>query len=561
MRRISFRGVLVAVAGLVVPGAAVAGPSVGHAVGQAGGATLVYAGASDPTYLDPALVSDGESFRVTTQIFESLVELKRGSTQIQPGLARSWKIARDGRTYTFSLRRGVRFHDGTPFNARAVCANFNRWYNFSGPFQDASATYYYQAIFGGFRRNEAPNLSPPLYQSCRARGQYTAIVRLTRRSGPFLPSLSLDAFAMQSPTAMRRYGANRGALRGGVFTPTGTYAFRHPTGTGPFRFVSWTVGERVVLARYPRYWGRNARLARIIIRPISNNTSRVQALQTGEVQAMDLLAPQHVPLVTGNRNLRVINRPSFNVAYVTINSSRPPTNDIRVRRAVAHGLNRELVVRSFYAGRAQVAHQFMPPSLFGYNPNVPKYAFNPTRARELLRQARCGPPCRIEFWYPTGVSRPYMPDPRANFQAFAASLEQSGFDVVARAAPWRPDYVAHVNEGTAGNLNIIGWTGDYGDPDNFIGTFFQGPSPQFGLNLQGQHVTITALLNRAEREVNLARRIALYMRANRLIVEFLPGVPYAHSRPALAAQRRVRNYVASPIGTDPFAPVFFAGGQ
>ena len=154
-----------------------------------------------------------------------------------------------------------------------------------------------------------------------------------------------------------------------------------------------------------------------------------------------------------------------------------------------------------------------------------------------------------------------MPDPRANFQAFAASLEQSGFDVVARSAPWRPDYVAHVNEGTAGNLNIIGWTGDYGDPDNFIGTFFQGPSPQFGLNLQGQHATITALLNRAEREVNLARRIALYKRANRLIMEFLPGVPYAHSRPALAAQRRVRNYVASPIGTDPFAPVFFAGGQ
>src|SRR5215213_10452047 len=165
------------------------------AAGTAGGAsragTLVFAGASDPTYLDPALVSDGESFRVTKQIFEGLVDFAPGTTRIVPALATSWKVSKDGRSYTFNLRGGVRFHDGTAFNAAAVCANFNRWYNFSGPFQDASATYYYQSIFAGFRRNEVQGLGRPLYQSCRAAGGLKAIVRLARRNGPFLPSLVL----------------------------------------------------------------------------------------------------------------------------------------------------------------------------------------------------------------------------------------------------------------------------------------------------------------------------------------------------------------------------------
>jgi peptide/nickel transport system substrate-binding protein len=197
----------------------------------------------------------------------------------------------------------------------------------------------------------------------------------------------------------------------------------------------------------------------------------------------------------------------------------------------------------------------MPPGLPGYEPNVTKYAFNPTRARQLLRDAGCGPPCRIEFWYPTGVSRPYMPDPKANFEAFRASLEQSGFDVEARSAPWRPDYVANVNQGTAGHLNLIGWTGDYADADNFIGTFFQGGSPQFGFN----NAQLNGLLNRAEQETNQATRVRLYKQANRLIMQQIPGVPYAHSRPALGFNKRVRGYFTSPIGTDEFNTVFLGG--
>ena len=248
------RGTLVSIALLL----ATCLVTLGVAGAGSGRGTLVFAGASDPTYLDPALVSDGESFRITEQIYEGLVPARtRQDEHPSPSWRRAGTLSRDGKTYTFILRRNIKFHDGTRFNAAAVCANFNRWYNFSGPFQDASATYYYQAIFSGFKRNESSSLSTPLYSSCRAKGQYTAVVKLRRKNGPFLPSLSLSAFAMQSPTAMKKYGANQGELRNGVFRPTGSYAFEHPTGTGPFRFVSWKVGEKVELAEYKGYWGDN----------------------------------------------------------------------------------------------------------------------------------------------------------------------------------------------------------------------------------------------------------------------------------------------------------------
>jgi len=532
-----------------------AGAGIGS-TDQRGGGLIVFAGAADPTYLDPALVSDGESFRITEQIFEGLVELKPGTTQLRPGLATRWELAKDQKTWTFTLRRGAKFHDGTRFNAAAVCKNFNRWYNFSGPFQDASATYYWQSIFTGFKKNESANLGKSLYIGCTARGQYTAIIRLRKPNSPFLPSLVLSAFAIQSPTAMRKYGANQAELRDGVFRPTGTYAFSHPTGTGPFVFSQWTVGERIVLLRNKSYWGPKPLLDRIIIRPISNNAARLQALQTNEVQGYDLVAPQDIPTIRGNSNLKALDRPPFNVAYVTINQAKPPMDKLLVRQAVAHGLNRDIVVRSFYAGRAVVAHQFMPSTVPGYEPKVKKYPFNPERAKALLRQAGLTLPVKIEFWWPTNISRPYMPDPKLNFEAFKASLEQSGFEVESRSAPWRPTYVPNVNQGTAGHLNIIGWTGDYGHPDNFVGTFFQDYNPQFGF----RNAKLTTLLNRAEAATDIKKRDALYRQINRFIANFVPGVPYAHTRPALGFQRRVGGYVPSPVGTDPFLSVY-VGGQ
>ena len=550
------RGWALIVLGAAVATLSLAGAGAAAVRGESANTTLIYAGASDPTFLDPILDSDGESFRVTKQIFEGLVDLKPGTTLIVPKLATSWSVNKSGKVWTFNLRHGVKFHDGTPFNAKAVCYNFDRWYNFKGPFQSAGATFYYQAIFQGFKTNEGSNLKPPLYQSCKAKGRYKALVTLTAKNGPFLPALSLSSFSMQSPAALKKYDADSATINNGSFTPTGTYAFQHPTGTGPFVFSSWTVKQKVVLLRNDHYWGKKPRLKQLVIVPIADNSARLQALQTGEVNAMDLLQPQDVAKVQDDSKLTTKSRPPFNVAYVTINQKHAPFDKLSVRQAVAYGLNRQAVVNTFYAGRAQVANEFMPPSLFGYAKDVVKYSFNPTKAKQLLQQAGLTLPVPVDFYYPTGVSRPYMPDPQGIFQIFSNSLEQSGFKVIPHSLPWRPDYVAAVNGGNAGDLNLIGWTGDYGDPDDFLGVFFKNVNPQWGFT----NAALTALLNKGAAEVNLKKRIAIYQQANRMIMkDILPGVPYAHTRPPLATQKSVKGYIPSPAGSDPLASVYFGG--
>jgi peptide/nickel transport system substrate-binding protein len=532
-----------------------AGSVAGKTSNHPNGGTLVFAGASDPVVLDPAVVSDGETLRVVRQIYEGLMTVKAGTSSVIPQLATKYKVSKNGLNWTFDLRRGVRFHDGTQFNAAAVCYNFTRWFNFRGPFQLGNASYYWQSIFGGFRVNEPGSPPNRLYKGCKANNRYRVTILLNQRSGSFLGALALPSFSIASPTALRRWGADEARVENGSFRATGSYGFQHPTGTGPYRFGSWSTGNRLEIVRYNGYWGPKAHLNRIIFRPVSNNAARLQALQTGEVQGYDLVAPEDMGTIRGNRNLKLQDRPAFNVAYVGINSSKPPMNNKLVRQAVAYGLDRQSVVNSFYAGRGQVAHEFMPPSLFGYEPNVTKYTYNPTRSQQLLRQAGLTLPVEIEFWYPTNVSRPYMPDPRRNFEAFAASLERAGFRVTARSAPWNPTYLGAAQTGNAGHLHLLGWTGDYGDPDNFLGTFFQAFSEQWGFREQ----PIFDILNRAERETSQARRIALYKQANKLIMDFLPGVPYAHTKPALGFQSRVRGYIPSPVSLEPFRLVSFGG--
>jgi len=513
--------------------------------------TLVFGTTADPVVLDGALISDGESGRVVIQIFEGLVGLKPGGTVVEPKLATSWKASKDGKTWTFQLRKGVQFQDGTAFNSAAVCFNFNRWYNFAGSFQNPDATYYWQTVFGGFAKPEPGSPTSSLYKGCATAGKYTVRLMLTKPSASFLAALSLASFSIASPTALKKYGADQGSVdSNGVFHPTGTFGTQHPIGTGPFMLKSWKVGDKLELAPNPKYWGPKPKLQRLIFKPISDNAARLQALQSGEIDGYDLVAPQDIPTLK-NAGFQILSRPPFNVAYVGMNSSKPPLDNQLVRQAVAYGLDRKSVVNSFYAGRAQVAQEFMPPQLFGYSKNVPKYDYNPDKAKALLRQAGLTLPVKIDFWYPTNVSRPYMPDPKANFEAFSASLSKSGFQVVPHSAPWRPDYLSTIDRGEA-QMYLVGWTGDFGDPDNFIGTFFRTPQDAWG---NFKDPKIYSLLNRALVQGDAAKRTALYQQANDEIMKFLPGVPYAHSSPAIAFKKGVSGYVPSPVDIQYFSSV------
>src|SRR6187397_2601079 len=474
------------------------------------GGELVFGTSADPVVLDGALVSDGESLRAIDQMFEGLVTLKDGTTEVVPALATSWKADPAGTAWTFNLRENVKFHDGTDFNAEAVCFNFDRWYNFKGPFQEQSATYYWQTVFGGFSDKKTPSL----YKSCEATDENTVVLNLTKASSSFLGALALTNFTIASPQALKQYDADKGSVDEETgFKPTGTYGTEHPTGTGPFKFESWTRGDRLVMVRNDDYWGDKATLDKLIFRPIADNAARLQALQSGELQGYDLVEPQDVPTIEGESDLQLLDRPAFNVGYVTINQKVKPFDQIEVRQAVAAGLDRESVVNNFYGGRGEVAKEFMPPSLEGYSDNVETYTYDPAKAKSLLPKA--------------------------------------GVKVVPHSAPWSPDYVGRVDGGTAGALNLIGWTGDYGDPDNFIGVFFQQPTDQFGFT----NDEIMNTLNKAETETDAAKRTELYKEANEEIMRFLPGVPYVHTKPALAFQSNVNGYVPSPVSLEPFSLV------
>ena len=516
-------------------------------------ATLVFGTSADPVALDGALVSDGESLRAIDQMFEGLVALKPGTTEVEPALATEWEVSEDGLQYTFTLREGVTFHDGESFNAEAVCFNFDRWYNFTGSFQNPSASYYWQTVFGGFSDGK----SPSLYESCEATDESTVVLNLTKPSSAILAGLSLTNFTFASPAALEQYEADKGELDDeGIFRPTGTYATEHPTGTGAYRFVEWTRGERLVFERNPDWWGEfEGNIEELIFRPIEDPAARLQALQSGEIQGFDLVDPGDYPTIEEDENLQLLNRPAFNVGYVGFNQQIEPLDDIAVRQAIAHAIDRQAVVDGFYAGQGVVAHEFMPPEVEGYAEDVTKYEYDPDMARQLLEDAGYELPVKIDFAYPTGVERPYMPDPQANFEAMVADLEDCCFEIEEKSAPWDPDYLDNAQNGRYG-LYLLGWTGDFGDPDNFVGTFFQGPlaagpGTQWGFENQ----EIFDLLDQAEAETDPAEREALYQEANRVIMDFLPGLPYVHTKPGLAFTANVSGYTPSPVSLEPFSIV------
>jgi len=151
----------------------------GDTAGTSSKDTLVFGAAGEPKLFDPAFASDGETFRVLKQIFEGLVKTKQGSAEIEPALATKWDSSADGKTWTFTLREGVKFSDGTDFNAEAVCFNFDRWYNFSGALQSPDVSAYWQDTFGGFAKNESPDAPTSLYKSCSATDAKTAVITLT----------------------------------------------------------------------------------------------------------------------------------------------------------------------------------------------------------------------------------------------------------------------------------------------------------------------------------------------------------------------------------------------
>jgi peptide/nickel transport system substrate-binding protein len=535
---------VVAVASLALVGSLGACAKSNRDTGSSTGDTaaessFVFAASSDPKMFDPALASDGETFRPSRQIFEGLVGTKPGTTDLEPLLATKWQSAAGGKSYTFTLRPGVKFTDGTAFDGKAVCANFDRWYNWKGLNQNENITYYYNALFKGFKTGKTGGI----YDSCAASGTDKATIKLKSPFAGFVQAMTLPAFSMQSPTAMEKYDADNtsGDENDVRFSP---YATEHPTGTGPFKLSKWDRGQSVTLARNDDYWGDKAKVASVIIRTIPDPKARTQELQSGSIDGYDLVGPADIKPLK-DAGFQILNRPAFNILYLGFNQKNKALQDVRVRQAINYAVDKQAVVKSTLPDGSIVAKEFMPNTVAGYNDAVNEYSYNLDKAKELLKAAG-QENLTLNFAYPTGVSRPYMPAPEDTFTVLKSQLEKAGIKITPVSAKWNPDYqdlIQSPSSASKHDLHILGWTGDYNDPDNFIGVFFGQKSNEWGFD----NAKLFGDLKSARELPTQAAQIPVYKKINAEIADFAPGVPIAHPAPSLAFGKGVQGYVASPI--------------
>jgi peptide/nickel transport system substrate-binding protein len=530
------------------------GEDEGAADAGGSGGTLTFGAAGAPHLFDPFYASDGETFRVSRQIFEGLVGFAPGSSTLQPELATRWSSSADGRTWTFTLRPGVKFQDGTDFNADAVCANFTRWFTQTGVGQNPALSYYWIENFGGF----ADHAKPSLFDSCATAGASTAIVTLTRATGKFPSLLALPSFSMQSPAAMARYEANNVAAQGESFSYP-PYAQEHPTGTGPFVFAGYDQASgTITLRRFDGYWGAKAKLDRLIFRIIPDEKARLQALQAGDIDGYDLPNPGDWPILRGG-GFNLLVRDPFDVMYVGITQkNNPALRDLRVRQALAYAIDRATLVSAALPEGSQVAREFYPDTVDGWARDVQQYSYDPQRARDLLRQAGASN-LTVNFSWPTEVSRPYLPNPQRIFGAIKEDLELAGVTVNPVSKPWNGGYLDDVDNARA-DLFLLGWTGDYNSPDNFIGTFFGTLQNRFWLEAAPWGAALVDELHAADAEPDKQTRTRMYQQINReLMGEYLPAVPISHSPSAIVVNKRVKGLVQSPLTAEKFAPVSLSG--
>jgi len=506
---------------------------------------LVFGTAGEPKVTDPAFATDGESFRIARQVYETLLTHEEGGTAIVGGLAEKWENSTDGKAWTFTLRKNVKFHDGTDFNAEAVCYNFDRWYNWKGALQNPAVSGYWQDTFGGFATNENADLPKSNYNKCTVKDPSTAVLEFNNVSSLLPGAFTLTAFSISSPTALKANNADNVSISGDKVTYP-EYALTKGVGTGPFKLMNWDrTNKETVLERYDGYWGSKAKVKTLIFKTVADNTARRQALENGEINGYDLVAPADVPRLK-QAGFNVPTREAFNVLYLALGHDNPLLAKKEVRQAIAHAINRESIVKSKLPEGAEVATQFMPESLEGWSPDVPKYEYNPDKAKTLL-QAAGAAGASLKFYYPTEVSRPYMPDPKSIFESIKADLEAVGLKIEVVAQVWAT-YLDTIDQPTP-DMWIIGWTGDFNEAYNFLGTFFGKPKPEGWLF---QNPTLYAALQAVDAEPDRAKRVEMYKELNKQIMEFLPGLPISHSPPSIAFSKNLTGIKPSPLTAEVF---------
>jgi peptide/nickel transport system substrate-binding protein len=472
--------------------------------------TFTFAQGADPRGLDPARVDDLESGKIIVNIYEGLTKYADDSTQVEPSLAESWDVSEDGMTYTFKLRQGVKFQDGTDFNADAVKVNIDRQLP---PKVDDNMPYA-SFVFGTVKNVEVVD-------------PYTVKINLTQANTAFLANLAMGiASPIVSPKAL---------------TDNNNSVMETPVGTGPYKFVKWNKGENVVLVRNDEYWGEKAKTKNVVFRIIADNSARVLALNNGEVDMIDGIDATVVDKVKEGGN-KLYEAAGMNVNYMAFNTTTKMFNNADARIAVAQAINTPELVQSLYQGYSEVANTILPTFMPGYDPSINQVQYDAAAAKAGLAKAGITKVHMITYSNP----RPYN---AATGAALAAAIQGYLQKVGVEATIDTFDWTTYKDKVKAGDYDIAyyGWIGDNGDPDNFL-NLLADKDPNLNI-ARYEDPTYQAMIKKALATPNGADRDAQYAACEKYIAERAVWVPFSHAKTQAAYRPNVDGFVYHVTGS------------
>lgn len=482
----------------------------------------------DPATLDPAKIRDIYSLPVTQQIFDGLVQFDQTLT-IAPALAQFWKASRDGLTWTFTLRKGVKFHHGRELTADDVVYSFTRILD---PKTKSGAADLFIGIKGAqeFREGRARSVA-----GLTAPDRYTVQVMLHEASVPFVSVLAVGHAKIVPKEIVEQQGEAFGI---------------HPIGTGPFKFVRWEQGREIVLDANPDYFDGSPKLSRLVYRifPGEQFEAMYEEFQKGNLEDTPIPSRNYRQIIKSGNHIYV-KRPMIGLRYYGLNTRVKPLNDRRVRQALIYAIDREALIQEVVLGRYALARGILPPGTQGFNPKLTGYPYDPQKARELLSQAG----------YPEGRGLSPLPiwssvkheEVIRELELIKKYLEVVGVEVqIHYHTDWPPFFQMVLD----GKLPIfrLAWYADVPDPDNFLFKLFYSRSPRnfFGYS----NPVVDDSLVRARRERDLQRRVDLYRKAEEIIVSDAPIIPVWHFTYERLFQPYVRSVEVNGLG-DPYIPL------
>lgn len=464
-------------------------------------------------------------------------KFKAGTTEVIPSLAESWTVNDKGTLYTFKLRKNVKFHTTTffkptrSFNADDVLFSFDRMRLKEHPYHKVNGGLY--QYFDGMNMGA-------LLKNIKKLDDYTISFELTKPEAPFLANLAMDFASILS----KEYGD---------FLAKKNQKDKidlEPVGTGPFIFKKYVKDNVIRYTANKEYFLGAPNLDNLIFSITPDANVRFQKLKAGECHFIAEPSPADIPKIESDKKFKVESADGLNVGYLAFNTRKKPFDNVLVRQAINLALNRDAYIEAIYLGKAKKAKNPIPPTMWSYNKNVKAYEYNPEKAKKLLAQAGYKNGFSAELWT-LPVSRPYNPNGKRMGEMMQADLAKIGIKIKLVTYKWA-EYLKRAANGEH-TLLQLGWTGDNGDPDNFLNTLLGCDAVENGSNFaKWCDKKFQYHIEQAKIVTQLDQRIKHYMKAQEIFKNQAPWVTLAHSTVFKAMSKKVKGYKASPFGAESF---------